>query len=541
MSTGDPMRILICVKQVRESADERAAWILNPADACALEAALSLRDAQGGEVTALTMGRPSAEGMLRELLARGTDRAVLITDPVFAGSDTLVTARVLAAAVRHIGPFDMIFAGRRAVDGETAETPARLAALLELPIVTDVTNLVSSDTCETEGGDVRHTLRFTSPAVLTFREGGKPLRPASLAGLRRSRKAAIEVLTNRELGFPEAQCGLSGSPTRVSRVYDADPPLRHVQWLQNGSEVLSTLRHAMAEPRTALQPKAAEGRICGSVWVLCERPDADAYALAARALALTTDGVRILSTAGSSPEAAADRIRRGQPAAVFCVSTPFLRVFASQTATLLETGLTADCTDLQADPQGLLLQIRPTFGGARMAEILCPAARPQMALVRSGVLPASGPLPDVPTEALPQQAPDPRIQCTSESRDEAQGLLRDAELVIAGGAGIGSAAGFERLGKLARALGGECAASRAAVDAGYAVYPMQIGQTGITLRPKVYLAFGISGAIQHVLGMRDAGTVIAVNTDPKAPVFSHADYGVAGNWETIVKEMEALL
>ena len=536
------MNILVCVKQVRESAEVGASWILNPSDGCALEAALSLRGAEGC-VTVLAMGRPQTEAMLRELLARGADRAVFVTDPAYAGSDTLATARVLAQAARHTGPYDCIFTGRRAVDGETAETPARLAQLLSLPILTDVARLTGADACETEQGSLRQTCRFTLPALLTFREGGKPLRPMSILGMRKARQAEVLRLTNRELNLPAEQCGLNGSPTKVIKAYEAEESTRHVQFLSSGAQLLEAIRDALSRDPLPLESHCEEeqAHLSGEAWVLCEQADEDAWALCGRAIALS-GGARILEAKGSSPEQAARRIREGNPAAVFCPSTPFMRVFASQTATLLQTGLTADCTGLSATEEGLLLQTRPTFGGAQMAQIICPQARPQMALVRGGVMEAFAPTHLANVERLPQAAPDGRVRVTKAEPVGEQVNLRNASLIVAGGLGVGSREGFDgRLRPLTARLGGECAATRSAVDAGYAPYALQVGQTGLTVQPRVYLAVGVSGAIQHLLGMRRSGTVLAINTDPKAPIFRCADYGVVGDWRKIFNELEEAL
>ena len=217
------------------------------------------------------------------------------------------------------------------------------------------------------------------------------------------------------------------------------------------------------------------------------------------------------------------------------LSTPFLRALAPEVATILETGLTADCTDLQATDSGLLLQIRPTFGGAQLAEILCPEARPQMALVRRGVFPDEGHVPcAVERLAEPENGP---IACL-ERHEGAQSTLSQAKLIVAGGLGVGSKEGFAQLAELAKCLGGEVAATRAAVDAGYAPYRMQVGQTGLTVRPDVYLTFGVSGAIQHVLGMNRSGTVISINNDPKAPVFHYSDFGLVLDWKQALNEIK---
>lgn len=534
------MNILVCVKQVRESAAPDALWILNPADACAVELALRLRKEQGGQVTVLTMGRERAEDMLRELIARGVDKACLITDARYAGSDTLATARVLHAAVKREGPYDLILTGRRAVDGETALTPARLAQMLEWPLVTDVQTMVGLNECICENEEGRKRLRFALPAVLSVHEGSYTLRLKGIMGMRRAKSAVIQRLGNEELKLPVEQVGLMGSPTRVNRVENAPEASRGTRWLHSGAEIVRLLREGVNE-ETRKQTKVCDlKRLSGAIWVLAEREDADSRALVSRALRMSGGEVRLLliepreHTLEAVKKVAA-RIREGAPEAVWALSTAFLRVLTPQVATLLETGLTADCTDLKATDSGLLLQIRPTFGGAQLAQILSPEARPQMALVRRGVFAEEGSAECAVERVAAEDLG--AIQCL-ERGECAQETLSQAKLVVAGGLGVGSKEGFEALGELAGVLGGSLASTRAAVDAGYAPYRMQVGQTGRTVRPETYLAFGVSGAIQHVLGMNGAARVIAVNTDPKAAIFHYADFGLVGDWREVVNEMK---
>lgn len=533
-------RILVLVKQVRESSAPDALWILNPADACAVEMALRLKEQSGAHVTVLTMGREKAEDMLRELIARGVDEACLMTDAAYAGSDTLATARTLHAAVKRLGPFDLILTGRRAVDGETALTPARLAQLLKWPLITDIQTVVGFDECLCDDGEAQKRLRFVLPTVLTVHEGSCALRLKGIMGMRRAKQAVIGRLTQRELCLPAEQVGLTGSPTRVRQVTNAPESVRVTQWLSSGREILRVLREHTAAKTEKQTRVAFANRLPGEVWVLAEREDADSHALVARGHALTGAPVRLLlieprENVLPMAQIVAKRLQAGRPEAVLALSTPFLRALTPQVATILETGLTADCTDLQATDSGLLLQIRPTFGGAQLAEILCPEARPQMALVRRGVLADEANAPYA-VERLTAGEDGP-IACL-ERKPGAESSLSQAKILVAGGLGVGSREGFAELSALAEALGGETAATRAAVDAGYAPYRMQVGQTGLTVRPDAYLTFGVSGAIQHVLGMNQSGVVISVNIDPKAPIFHYSDFGLVMDWRQALNEIK---
>ena len=239
------MNILCLVKQVPDTLEVRlssdltlqrdfVAQVLNPADESAVELGLQLRDEHGGRVTVMTMGPKRAEAMLRELMARGADEAVLLTSPAFAGADTLATARALAAAAKALGPFDLMLFGRRAADGETGQVGPMTAALLDIPCVPQVIRAeVSGDMLTadqlTEDGAV--TWACALPAALTLCEWQYPLRLPSLRGLKRAREAAVRCLSPEHLGLDPAHLGLKGSPTRVIRVDARAAGNRSTRWI----------------------------------------------------------------------------------------------------------------------------------------------------------------------------------------------------------------------------------------------------------------------------------------------------------------------
>ena len=201
----------------------------------------------------------------------------------------------------------------------------------------------------------------------------------------------------------------------------------------------------------------------------------------------------------------------------------------------LHTGLTADCTALDVDEEsGNVAWTRPAFGGNLMATILCPDHRPQIGTVRPGVFKKSDAVEakaEVIKEDIHVDAKDIRTQVL-ELIKEADGEnvdLEGAEIIVSGGRGVGGPEGFEPVKALADVLGGVVGASRAAVDAGWIAHAHQVGQTGKTVGPKLYIACGISGAIQHVAGMSGSDCIVAINKDPEAPIFDIADYGVVGN------------
>ncbi|NIM05134.1 MAG: 4Fe-4S dicluster domain-containing protein [Armatimonadetes bacterium] len=237
--------------------------------------------------------------------------------------------------------------------------------------------------------------------------------------------------------------------------------------------------------------------------------------------------------------------RKYHPEILLLGATTMGRDLAGAVATTLRTGLTADCTGLTIDPQRKLLeQTRPAYGGNIMATILCEKQRPQMASVRPRVMP----MPDrdatrtgkVIEEQLGMTENEVGSRVVEYHREEAGEIrIEDADIIVAGGRGLGGPEGFKMLQELADVLGGVVGASRGCVDAGWITTPYQVGQTGKTVRPKVYFACGISGAIQHLVGMQTSDIIVAINSDPNAPIFKVATYGIVGDLNKVVPAITA--
>jgi len=212
------------------------------------------------------------------------------------------------------------------------------------------------------------------------------------------------------------------------------------------------------------------------------------------------------------------------------------RAIAPALAAELKTGLTADCCALSIEDDGLLVQIRPAYGSQLSAEIVSEKTRPQMASVRPGIFPSA--LLDETRRGRVEYIPFDRIcRVNSLSFCAFTGIahLRNADIILAGGKGIGSRADFTRLEEIAAEIGAGLAASRAAVDAGFAPYSCQVGQTGVVVRPKLYIACGISGSVQHLAGMSGSEKIVAININPNAPIFRYADYGIIGDWQEVLE------
>ena len=245
--------------------------------------------------------------------------------------------------------------------------------------------------------------------------------------------------------------------------------------------------------------------------------------------------------------------RKEQPQICLMGATVIGRDLGPRVSSALHSGLTADCTSLEIGPyedkkagksyDSLLYQIRPAFGGNIVATIVNPENRPQMATVRKGVMKREIVSEDYKGEVVRHKVAeyvsdtDYAVKVLERHVQPAANNLSGAPIVVAGGYGMGSKEGFDMLYELADVLHAEVGASRAAIDAGYCASNLQIGQTGVTVRPKLYIACGISGQIQHIAGMQESGIIISINSDPAAPINTIADYVIVGRVEDVVPKM----
>ncbi len=257
----------------------------------------------------------------------------------------------------------------------------------------------------------------------------------------------------------------------------------------------------------------------------------------------------------SNPHAAVliNLFREIEPQICLMGATCIGRDLGPRVSSCLHSGLTADCTSLvigdHTDPRSgkeyknLLYQIRPAFGGNIVATIVNPDCRPQMATVREGVMKKEvfdaahkGEVVNLDPKKYVSDA-DFVVEIIDRHIEKSKINIKNSPIIVSGGYGVGSKEGFDMLFELASVLGAEVGATRAAVDAGFAEHARQIGQTGVTVRPKLYIACGISGQIQHIAGMQDSSIIISINPDPDAPINTIADYVITGNYEDVVPKL----
>lgn len=432
---------------------------LNPFDGAALECALRTGSR---DITAVTMAPESAIPRMKQLTRLGV-RAVVLTDAAFAGADTLATARTLAAYIKTLSP-DYVFCGRQSTDGDTAQVPPCLAAILGYGIVPSVMS-INGKQVNLRGGE---SVGLTGKQVLTF-ERIAPLRFPSM----RSACAAVQTVGNDVLRIPADKCGQRGSPTRVVKVFENTAGRRNCEFTDY-SRLDDIIADALKKQR--IRPEEYTGPVLRKVYYVKEAADV-ARAIAAEAEELPVDG--------KSAAEIAETIRSSGARMVLWPDSAEMRVMAPQVAGLTGAGLCADCTRLKTDGEKLYM-IRPAAGGSVTAEIEC-RAPVTMATVRTA--------------------------CGSND-----------DVIFAVGRGAEHA--LPQIRAYAEKYGARLMCSRAAVDDGVMPYECQVGLTGVSVAPKVYVAIGISGAVQHMCAAERAGTVIAVNKDKNARIFDFADYGM---------------
>lgn len=545
------MRILCCVKPVpdtlvwddaQNSVVRSRALSINSADCGALSFALELKKSVGAEITVLSMAPQSAGRILQDLFAVGADRIVLISDAAFSGSDSLATAKILSAAAAKLGRFDLLLFGRRSSDGETGHVAAQTAQLLHLPCITNAAGLSFSGDrleCTRLLENETQTLSAALPCVVSVC-GRHTLPPPSLSSLRDARGKAAELLTNRELQLPGTEIGRS-SQTFVFSSYPMQPPEAHGTFYSDAQEGARAIWLALQTPPAALPrqseaPELRRGR-AAVVSLSADAPSAAAARELVGKVKTLYEHVTLFDCCSASAddsvlaEAIADAIRRAAPAAVLFPATIRGRSIAPLCAARLNAGLTADCTELRLE-SGALSMIRPTFSGTLLADIRSRSA-PYLASVRPGVFPAGAVEADA---VVPVPAGAVGRVTLLRSISMSGGAEWDGRVILSGGRAIGGKGGFAALHALAAKLGARVCASRAAVDSGYAPYSCQVGQTGAAVRPQFYIALGISGAVQHMAGIR-GGALFAVNTDRKAPIFRYADIGITAPWQDVLRAL----
>jgi electron transfer flavoprotein alpha subunit len=542
----------------------------------AVAQAVSLAATHGGSVRVITLGPPSAEDTLREAIAWAVERGVecsgvLVSDRVFAGSDTLATARAVAATIEYLGGFDLVLTGRNSVDADTGQVGPELAELLGLPFVTGARHLTLTGRTldiRAEHDDGWAQVRVDLPAIVSTAE--RLIDPCKVDPAGRVAVDAGLLTTVRAVDLGPGPWGAAGSPTTVGatrlvastrlRRVAADRPLDEqvecavATLLERGA---LDARHDRDADRGTVPLSPATHRIVGVVVEpnragLTRELLGVAARLDAHVVALTLDGIDLadfggwgadaviaftgIAVANEEDTAAAVTAwcRSSFPWAVLAPGTAWGREVAARAAAALGTGLTGDAVELDVEDDALVAW-KPAFGGQLVAAIRC-ATRPQMATVRAGVLPTLAPRRHLPTETVVATTPRSRVHIGARTRDDDLDLVADAAVVVGVGRGV-DPADYPLLDPLAAALGAELAATRKVTDEGWMPRARQIGITGRTIAPRLFVSIGASGKFNHVVGVRTAGTILAINRDPEALIVDAADVTIVGDYRDVVPKL----
>lgn len=590
------LRILVFIKQVPDVGEmhfsenktlvrEGVKNIINPYDRRAISEAIRQRENSGGDVIVATMGPRQAREALAEALVMGANRAIHIQDRRLAGSDTLVTAKVLAVAALKIG-FDLIFAGQHSTDSETGQVPPSLAEILQIPCAAAVTKLEYAEknltaTCETDDGMME--LEVLYPAVISAAE--RLIKPIKVKDFDPGSASyeKIETWNLEELGIPENEVGLEGSPTWVAEI--CEEKIDREKKIIDGSDAKEAARKILDIIRQNSSRKDPEmipsyiARGQQNFWCLVEQNEdrirsvslemistaaqlaykgGKVYAIMIGAPVRTQDVIllgaygadRIFHVTDTAPhpddvvDLLCDRLQKLNPFAFLMPSTPQGRAIAPRIAARLNLGLTGDCVGLRWDAEGRFQQLKPAYGGNIVAPIIT-KTEPKLVTIRPGALPSyrprTGDQIPVTEWAMPNQVKR-RFKILSDKKDSGSDAVKmDGASIIVG---VGMGLGQDRVTsafRLAELLRGTVGATRRVVDGGWMPRQFQIGLTGKFVAPDCYIGLGISGRANHVIGIQKAGKIIAINQDPNAEIFKSADLGIIGDAAAITNELIQLL
>lgn len=448
---------------------------INPFDACAYESALSIK---GADVTLISMAPPSAKDFLLKLTRLGAKKAILLTDSAFAGADTLATAYTLSLAVKKLSP-DLVFCGRQTLIGDTAQTGPMLSVFANFNLITNVMSIdeIGAEVvCTTRDEGVQ---RANIPALLTIERINKLRLPSIMSKL-----GEVEVWSAADIGADVSKCGLAGSPTRVIQTFQNESGKRKCKFI-NPCELRSAIESGLKRNTEKVQVVNTDGGKLQKVVIIGESPKTFAETV--------SYDITVLPLLEAKDLAA--KISELNPNAVLFGSDSVSKRIAAQVAAILNLGLCADCTALEVENDELIMY-RPALSGSVIAKIKS-VTKPAMATVRT----------------------------TKTSSD----------IILSAGYGVKDSIANVKL--LAQKLDAELGATRKMVDNGYLDYPSQVGLTGKTVAPPVYIAVGVSGAVHHIVGMQQSGTIIAINPDKNAPIFDYADFGIVSSIDDLLNEI----
>ncbi len=567
--------------------------VISAFDLRAISLAVEVKNRHGAETTVVTMGPPQARGALVNALAMGMDYAVHLEDRAFAGADTLATARALALWLAR-GNFDLIMLGKYSLDAETGQVGPEIAELIGAAQITGARKLEIDGRmlrAERENDEGFDEVEAEMPAVITCAERvAQPVKVKPGAS-EEAETRPIQIVRAGELGAEAKEFGLAGSPTWVQEVRVVATPKTECKFIdaadpeRAAAEVMSALGALGAlEPRVHDRRPIAAARRASKrghdVWIVCEtdlegrttrgtlelvsRGDELAARLGGAVFAVGFDvGIArhagLLASFGAdqvltiehpalnsyTPEAAAEAVAKvvsmHAPWGILLGATERGRDWGPRLAARLGLGLTGDAIDIELDAENRMVALKPAFGGNIVAPIYSKTF-PQMATVRPGVLelaaPSEAKQAEIQTVRVEVSAPKSRLIKAHSTLDPTIVPLEGAEVVVGIGTGVGGPEGVARVAALARVLGAAMCATRRVTDQGWVPRQLQVGLTGKSIDPRLYIAVGVRGAPNHTCGLKRAQTVVAINNDADALIFERANIGLVAEWQSILPALQ---
>ena len=599
------MEIAVCIKQTprpdearfdettRTLIREGVGLTLSSLDRRALLEGIRLCGEVGGTVTVLTMGPPQARSVLIEALALGADKAIHLMDPLFAGADTLATARTISMALQQVKP-DLILCGKFTIDSETGQVPSEVAEFMNLPQLTSVRKIQTTERpgvlwVERETDEGYEHYEISLPALLSVTEHITISKRPTAEELEVGHEKPVKVLSAADLETDPSVFGAAGSPTWVAELrsaelerkgtiisgeYPEDAARQLTDYMLRNGLFQTEERHNGAFPRRSSPQNPNPAR---AVWVVAElvqrslRPVTYELLGKAQDIANRVNGEVAVVLIGGSDAAShipalgaygadtvylanddqltdyntelytdllVSAIRRLQPYAVLVPSTTNGRDMAPRVAARLQIGLTGDCIGIELDTDGELAQLKPAFGGNIVSPIYSKTL-PAMATVRPGMLEARQPDWSIQPQTVRLDVPqilEPRLKLLQSAVEPGLGTTRldESEVVVCIGLGIGGPENIPLVRQLADVLEAPLAGSLKVAAYKWVPSQLQIGLTGKAVAPRFYIAIGISGQPNHLVGAQKSEYVVAINNDAEAPIFTAANFGIVGDWARVV-------
>lgn len=572
------MNIIVCIKPVTKS-NENTKRVINDNDRYAIEEALKIKDKNKSKIITLAMGPISSRKVLERTMRLGIDQSILLSDNIYSGSDTNATSYILSKAINKIKDYALIICGNVSSDSATGQIGPSLAAKLDIPFVSNVIKIEKITDkeiiCEsiTDTGIIKISLIL--PALISVAKNINIPRLATVDGIINSKQ--VEIWDNSHLDCDVGKCGVKGSPTKVIKLTNLKKQNKECIYIKGTpKEQVKELLKIIKEDLICNINKTDtfqinKDKIDNEIFVYCEAYNDNVKDISLQILSKARDLsinskvsavifskdnkiLNSLSIHGADKIYAFDEdnnyynqviniinlINEKNPTIVLFGKTFYGKLISAFIASKLKTGLTADCINLSINKDKILIQQRIVYEGTKLANIICENKRPQMATITKDLFLKRINI-DNKAEIIFLRDKKYNDKIKILDMENSEYSVSNNNIIIVGGAGLKTKENFDKLKLIAKRINCNYGGTRKTVDLNFIESKYQIGQTGKSTSSNTYIGFGVSGASEHILGLK-CERIIAINNDPKAPIFKKADYGIIGDVNLIIpiilKELE---